>query len=71
MPSSNTLLLNLILLIEVTFSTPTPVYNNYRKTEPLAKLFPTGSYCSFAYSALASFRMGMSGSASFQRAKNS
>ena len=27
------------------------------------------SHCSFAYSALASFRMGMSGSASFQRAK--
>jgi hypothetical protein len=34
--------------------------------------FPANSpfyYCSFAYSALASFRMGMSGSASFQRAK--
>ena len=29
------------------------------------------SHCSFAYSALASFRMGMSGSASFQRAKKS
>ena len=29
------------------------------------------SYCSFAYSALACFRMGMSGSASFQRAKKS
>ena len=28
-------------------------------------------YCSFAYSALASFKMGMSGSASFQRAKKS
>jgi hypothetical protein len=28
-------------------------------------------HCSFAYSALASFRMGMSGSASFQRAKKS
>jgi hypothetical protein len=28
-------------------------------------------YCSFAYSALASFRMGMSGSASFHSAKNS
>jgi hypothetical protein len=28
-------------------------------------------YCSFAYSALASFRMGMSGSASFQSAKKS
>src|SRR5438128_1619313 len=32
---------------------------------PLQALF----YCSFAYSALASFRMGMSGSASFQRAR--
>jgi hypothetical protein len=32
--------------------------------------FPaTGSCCSLGYSALASFRMGMSGSASFQRAK--
>ena len=29
------------------------------------------AYCSFAYSALACFRMGMSGSASFQRAKKS
>ena len=29
------------------------------------------NYCSFAYSALASFRMGMSGSASFQRVKKS
>ena len=28
-------------------------------------------YCSFAYSALASFRMGMSGSASFQSVRNS
>jgi hypothetical protein len=28
-------------------------------------------YCSFAYSALASFRMGMSGSASFQRVRKS
>jgi len=28
-------------------------------------------YCSFAYSALACFRMGMSGSASFQRLKKS
>src|SRR5436305_11207899 len=27
-------------------------------------------HCNFAYSAVASFRMGMSGSASFQRAKN-
>ena len=29
------------------------------------------NYCSFAYSALASFRMGMSGSASFQRVRKS
>jgi hypothetical protein len=29
----------------------------------------TMNYCNFAYSALACFRMGMSGSASFQRAK--
>jgi hypothetical protein len=29
------------------------------------------SYCSFAYSALASFRMGMSGSASFQSVRKS
>ena len=31
----------------------------------------TEGYCSFAYSALASFRMGMSGSASFQRVRKS
>ena len=30
-----------------------------------------GHHCSFAYSALASFRMGRSASASFQRAKKS
>ena len=29
------------------------------------------AYCNFAYSALASFRMGMSGSASFQRVRKS
>ncbi len=29
MPSSNMLLLNFIPLIDVTFSTPTPVYNSY------------------------------------------
>src|ERR1700746_2264480 len=29
------------------------------------------AHCNFAYSALAFFRMGMSGSASFQRARNS
>jgi hypothetical protein len=32
---------------------------------------PGHCYCSFAYSALASFRMGISGSASFQRVKKS
>ena len=31
----------------------------------------TACYCSFAYSALASFRVGMSGSASFQRLRKS
>jgi hypothetical protein len=30
-----------------------------------------GSYCSLAYSVFASFRMGMSGSASFQRVRKS
>jgi hypothetical protein len=30
-----------------------------------------GHYCSFAYSALACFRMGMSGSASFQIVRKS
>src|ERR1700731_734688 len=34
-------------------------------------LEPTNNYCSFAYSALASLRMGMSGSASFQRVRKS
>ncbi len=34
------------------------------------KVSDKGSYRNFAYSALASFRMGMSGSASFQSAKN-
>ena len=29
------------------------------------------NYCNFAYSALACFRMGMSGSASFQRVRKS
>src|SRR6266513_3184277 len=32
-------------------------------------LFSTVDYCNFAYSALACFKMGMSGSASFQRVK--
>jgi len=34
MLSSNMLLRNLILLIDVTFSTPTPVYINYWPTAP-------------------------------------
>ena len=33
------------------------------------RLFSQEPYCNFAYSALACFRMGMSGSASFQIAK--
>ena len=37
----------------------------------LPRWFKRRTYCNFAYSALASFRMGMSGSASFQRAKKS
>jgi hypothetical protein len=32
---------------------------------------PTGCYCSLAYSALACFRMGMLGSASFQSVRKS
>jgi hypothetical protein len=40
---------------------------NYRQ-EPPGRTF---SYSSFAYSALASFRMGISGSASFHKAKKS
>ncbi len=70
MLSSNMLLLNLIPLIDVTFSTPTPGYVNHRKTAR-DKAGLLSSYCSFAYSALASFRMGMSGSASFQRVRKS
>jgi hypothetical protein len=38
--------------------------------EPHAAALQNG-YCNFPYSALASFRMGMSGSASFQRARKS
>jgi len=34
-------------------------------------ILKAGSHCSFGYSALASFRMGMSGSASFQMWKKS
>jgi redox-sensitive bicupin YhaK (pirin superfamily) len=38
---------------------------------PFRRSSRTTSYCSFAYSALACFRRGMSGSASFQRARKS
>ena len=44
----------------------------YRSTLTMKEdLQLSASYCSLAYSALASFRMGMSGSESFQRAKKS
>jgi hypothetical protein len=36
MSSSSMLLLNLILLIDVTFSTPTPDYNNHVGSRPRA-----------------------------------
>jgi hypothetical protein len=38
MLSSNMLLLNLILLIDVTFSTPTPVYTSRHEPEPFTPL---------------------------------
>jgi hypothetical protein len=38
MLSSNMLLLNLILLIEVTFSTPTPDYTHHQQTAPVAPI---------------------------------
>jgi hypothetical protein len=40
-------------------------------SDPKKKIRPQKAHCSFAYSALASFRMGMSGSASFQRVRKS
>jgi len=40
-----------------------------RLTNAFTSTIATQSYCSFSYSALASFRMGMSGSVSFQRTK--
>jgi hypothetical protein len=48
-------------------SVPKPLFLQ-RRCQSLKTKQPAG-YISFAYSALASFRMGMSGSASFQRAK--
>jgi hypothetical protein len=47
-----------------------PVPKNKETSATVACLL-SQIHCSFAYSALASFRMGMSGSASFQRAKKS
>src|SRR5580658_4646745 len=41
----------------------------FHEHEKAISAFP--AYCSLAYSALASFRMGMLGSASFQRARKS
>jgi hypothetical protein len=38
---------------------------------PTHAWFGVSTYCNFAYSALACFRMGMSGSASFQRVRKS
>src|SRR5271169_1649925 len=43
------------------------ILNKSRQYKTIRKPL-TPCHCSFAYSALASFRMGMSGSASFQRA---
>jgi hypothetical protein len=48
----------------------------HRLAKPLPSIgnkncFGKGLHCSFAYSALASLRMGMSGSASFQRVRKS
>jgi hypothetical protein len=42
MLSSSMLLLNLILQIDVTFSTPTPVYNNNPLSSPTARLLEDG-----------------------------
>jgi hypothetical protein len=54
---------------DVLMSSPTPVYNNYPLTVRLGR--SVSSYCNFSYSALACFKTGMSGSASFQNAKKS
>jgi hypothetical protein len=54
------------------FSTPTPDFDNYQRTAETWKFYATrSSYWSLAYSALASLRIGRSGSASFHRAKKS
>src|SRR5215467_11601533 len=44
---------------------------DYGRRSIATALLKMERYCSLAYSALASFRMGMSGSASFQRARKS
>jgi len=46
-------------------------YSFIQCSKPLKHRSERWNYCSFAYSALACFRMGMSGSASFQRLKKS
>src|SRR6266478_1751240 len=48
MLSSSMLLLNLILLIDVTFSTPTPVYVNNPDPSPTS-IFCCGDYFRFAH----------------------
>jgi hypothetical protein len=49
----------------------THVFVNSQWTVSNVEGFASGCYRSFAYSALASFRMGISGSASFHRPKKS
>jgi hypothetical protein len=39
-------LLNFYLLITVTFSTPTPVLNTYRRISPRKPVFPYGGFLS-------------------------
>jgi hypothetical protein len=47
-----------------------PLYDAAKNhSEERAISIVSGGYCSFAYSTLASFRMGMSGSASFRTVK--
>src|SRR2546423_15380849 len=50
MLSSNMLLLNLILLIDVTFSTPTPVYNSSQVLMPICLRLRMTSRGSFFFS---------------------
>ena len=69
-----------ILNIALTTSPPNAINAKYAHIElwtasalnaPLLVFPAMGSYCSFAYSALACFRIGMSESASFHRLKKS